>query len=412
VRLRGSQNGAMAALENVEIADLDHARRVANARGIGAVTAAVALVFSVYRAVFDGDPPAALAVGLACADTFLIAHKLARTHVTAASIILVAAPIILGPSLTAVRGQMFLSPVWSALGPMFAGLLFRPRGVLITFGFAAAAVVLTLAALGEAQAVQSIPNPVVTLVALGFTLFSGMVGALASSSTMRALLAARQHEADALAERGAQHLRLLEANEQERRAIARELHDDFGQLLTALRFVLQSDGSRAAPDAATELVDQAIVKVRNLALALRPTALDELGLHEALRSFVARQGDRTGIDVQIDICGQKGRLPARIENACFRVAQEAFTNIARHARARSVRVELLTSAAEVSLSVRDDGRGFDVAQARARAAQGASVGVLGMEERVSLAGGRLELLSAAGAGTTVRARFPLPAGAA
>jgi signal transduction histidine kinase len=307
---------------------------------------------------------------------------------------------------------MALSPVWSALAPMFAGLLFHPRGVLITFGFAAAAIVLTLAALGEAPAVQSIPNPVVTLVALGLTLISGMVGALASSSTMRALLAARQHEADALAERGAQHLRLLEANEQERRAIARELHDDFGQLLTALRFVLQSDGSRAAPDAATELVDQAIVKVRNLALALRPTALDELGLHEALRSFVARQGDRTGIDVQIDICGQKARLPARIENACFRVAQEAFTNIARHARARSVRVELLTSAAEVSLSVRDDGRGFDVAQARARAAQGASVGVLGMEERVSLAGGRLELLSAAGAGTTVRARFPLPAGAA
>ena len=176
--------------------------------------------------------------------------------------------------------------------------------------------------------------------------------------------------------------------------------------------MLQNDGSRAAPDAATDLVDQAIVKVRNLALALRPTALDELGLHEALRSFVARQGDRTGIDVQIDICGQKARLPARIENACFRVAQEAFTNIARHARARSVRVELLTSAAEVSLSVRDDGRGFDVAQARARAAQGASVGVLGMEERVSLAGGRLELLSAAGAGTTVRARFPLTAGAA
>src|SRR5256885_392295 len=165
--------------------------------------AAVALVFSLYRAVFDGDPPAALAVGLACAGTFLIAQRLARRHVTAASIMLVAVPIILGPSLTAARGQMALSPVWSALAPMFAGLLFRPRGVLITFGFAAAGIVLTLAALGEAQAVQSIPDPVVTPVALGLTLISGMVGALAASSTMRALLAARPHLAEPPAERGA-----------------------------------------------------------------------------------------------------------------------------------------------------------------------------------------------------------------
>jgi signal transduction histidine kinase len=135
--------------------------------------------------------------------------------------------------------------------------------------------------------------------------------------------------------------------------------------------------------------------------------LDDLGLVSALRWYVDRQAQRTGVVAQFTADPLDARLPPELETTCFRVAQEALTNVARHAQARHVNVRLRQREAELELVVEDDGSGFDVPAARARAARGVSMGLLGMEERVLLVGGRIDITSAPGRGTEVRARFPL-----
>ncbi len=197
--------------------------------------------------------------------------------------------------------------------------------------------------------------------------------------------------------------RLIEAQEAERRSVARELHDDFGQLLTALRLNLQKKG--ADPGESIELVDQAIGHIRDLVLDLRPSILDDLGLAPALRWYGAREGQRAGLDFRL-IAELDERLTPPVEITCFRLVQEALTNVVRHAQARGVTVTLTTAPGEVRLEVSDDGRGFDPVEARRRAASGKSQGLMGMQERVSLAGGELAIDAGPGRGTTIRARFP------
>jgi signal transduction histidine kinase len=199
--------------------------------------------------------------------------------------------------------------------------------------------------------------------------------------------------------------KLLEAQEAERRAVARELHDDFGQILSAIRMNL----TRKEPDRAEtiSLVDGAIARMRDLAHDLRPPMLDELGLAASLRWYVKREGRRAGLEFHFAIAPPDLRPPPGVEITCFRVAQEAFTNVIRHANARRVDVELRVAGDVLELVVRDDGRGFDVAGARRRATRGESQGLLNMQERVALAGGELEIDSAPGQGTAVRARFHL-----
>jgi signal transduction histidine kinase len=202
--------------------------------------------------------------------------------------------------------------------------------------------------------------------------------------------------------------KLIEAQEAERRAVARELHDDFGQVLTAIRFNLQRTESPPAQSRTENiaLIDAAIGRLRDLALDLRPPVLDDLGLVAALRWYVGREAARAGLEFEIDLDPLEPRLPPAVETACFRVAQEALTNVVRHADARRVAVSLRARSDDVELVVRDDGAGFDVPVARRRAATGASQGLLTMEERVSLTGGTLSIESAPGQGTIVRARFP------
>jgi signal transduction histidine kinase len=199
--------------------------------------------------------------------------------------------------------------------------------------------------------------------------------------------------------------RLLEAQEKERRSIARELHDDFGQVLTAIRLNLQG-GARAAES--IQLVDDAIQRMRDLALDLRPAILDDLGLEAALRWYVAREAGRAGLAFRLDVESIGTRLAPALETACFRLVQEALTNVVRHGQAKGVEVKLDASEGEVRVSISDDGKGFDVRAARRRAAAGGSQGLLIMEERVSLAGGKLEIRSGRGGGTTVAARIPIP----
>lgn len=198
--------------------------------------------------------------------------------------------------------------------------------------------------------------------------------------------------------------KLIEAQEVERRAVALELHDDFGQTLAALKLNLkrlQHDDSDSIA-----LVDDAIVRMRDLAQTLRPPLLEELGLAAALRWYVQREAKRAELPFRLATPLEE-RLPVAVETTCFRVAQEALTNVIRHSRAHLVEIELGKADGELLLVVRDDGHGFDVAVARNHAIQGRSQGLLSMQERVALAGGDLQIDSTPGGGTCVRARLPI-----
>lgn len=208
--------------------------------------------------------------------------------------------------------------------------------------------------------------------------------------------------------------RLLQVQESERRYIARELHDEIGQALTALKINLQEmkhnpdTAARAVrTDECVDLVDKTILQVRNLSVELRPSILDDLGLVSALRWYLDRVAHRSGFGQEFTSTGVNSRLPSDLETACFRVAQEALTNIVRHAGAHSVRVRLQQGGGTLRLTVSDDGKGFDVQAAREDARKGKSLGLLGMQERMQLLGGRLDFNSSPGKGTDVIAYFPL-----
>lgn len=211
-----------------------------------------------------------------------------------------------------------------------------------------------------------------------------------------------------------QHLsrRILEAQEGERRAIARELHDELGQALQALKINLQT--AQRAPQTISQrleesigIVDRTLQQVRNLSLDLRPSLLDDLGLIAALEWYIERHTQRTGIVGHFVADPPDLRLSSTIETTCFRVTQEALTNVARYAQARNVWIELGKREGRLQLRIRDDGVGFDAQAAQARAAQGTSFGLLGMRERVELVGGSFAVISAPGRGTEIRANFPL-----
>jgi two-component system sensor histidine kinase UhpB len=215
-----------------------------------------------------------------------------------------------------------------------------------------------------------------------------------------------------------QHLsrQLLDAQETERRRIARELHDEIGQGLTAgilsLQITLQNPAS--APVAgdvedALKVLETTLQQVRNMSVDLRPAILDDLGLASALQWYLDRVARRAGFQPHLRTQGLPARLPPELATVCFRVVQEALTNIVRHARAQNVHVEVAPAGQELHLSVRDDGAGFDVAAARQRAQRGGSLGMLSMEERVTLLGGQFTIESAPGEGARIFACLPLPA---
>ncbi len=210
--------------------------------------------------------------------------------------------------------------------------------------------------------------------------------------------------------------RLVTAQEAERRNIARELHDEIGQALTVMQLNLQamllSPVTEVVAPRLNEnlaLVERVLEQVRDISLNLRPSILDDLGLEPALRWYTERQAALLEMKAVFRGGSLEQRLDPVIETECFRIAQEALTNVVRHAQAKSVTVDLREEAGWLHLRVRDDGVGFDVAVVRERAVRGTSLGLLSMEERAVLAGGRLEFNSVAGQGTEVHAWFPLKA---
>ncbi len=207
--------------------------------------------------------------------------------------------------------------------------------------------------------------------------------------------------------------RLVEVQEEERRHLARELHDEIGQVLTAIGIGLQA-AKKARVDVATSylddcigLVDGAIRQVRHLSLDLRPSMLDDLGLVATLRWYVDRQAQRGGYRASFISDTVEIRLDPAIATAAFRVAQEALTNIARHAKARRVRVSVRCREKFLQLVVRDDGVGFNTGAALRRGARGAGLGLLGMRERATLLGGRIDVRSLPGRGTRILLTIPM-----
>ena len=206
---------------------------------------------------------------------------------------------------------------------------------------------------------------------------------------------------------------LLTVQEEERRALARELHDELGQSLTALKITLQSLGLRPETaalqgqiEAAVSIADTALGQARQMSLNLRPPQLDDLGLPAAIRWNLGRQAGLAGLNAHFSTSDVPDDLPEPVAITCYRISQEALTNVLRHAHARNAWIRLQSGAGQLQLEVQDDGAGFDPAPSFAGAA---SMGVLGMQERATLAGGRLEIESAPGRGCLVRAIFPLAA---
>jgi len=219
--------------------------------------------------------------------------------------------------------------------------------------------------------------------------------------------------------------RLIAVQEDERKRIALELHDQTGQLLTSLIMALGAVGEAESlsqvrtylPDL-REIVAQVLREIHDLALELRPSVLDDLGLLPALRNLHKGFEDRFHVPVDLQVLGLDGeRLPAKVETALYRIVQEALTNVARHAAAEHVSVLLERRRASVKLIVEDDGRGFDVAGAggvplRFAQAQDSPerLGLYGMRERASLLGGTLTIESSPGTGTAIFVEVPLVEG--
>ncbi len=211
---------------------------------------------------------------------------------------------------------------------------------------------------------------------------------------------------------------LIYAQEEERQRIARELHDDTGQVLTLLLIRLklleaQPGADQIAPQIAElrGLVSSAIDQVRRLALNLRPPTIDQLGLTPSLRSLITTFTENTHIEVKLELPREPATLSPERTIVVYRVVQEALTNIAKHANAHLVTVTVTLADQQLQAIIHDDGRGFAPeslpAHTLRRTESARGVGLFGMEERARLAGGSLKIQSAPGKGTTVTLTVPL-----
>ncbi len=199
----------------------------------------------------------------------------------------------------------------------------------------------------------------------------------------------------------------LETQEKVARRFSHELHDELGQLLTAVKANLSALRAEGAGHERVEdclrLVDESIKDVREMSQLLRPTILDDFGLDAALGSLAESFSQRTGIAVKYRSDMDGRRLRDEVETHLFRIAQEALTNVARHAGAKSVALELLSQGDELTLAIRDDGRGFAATEPRAIP----GLGLTGMETRARGCGGRLKIDAGPGKGVKIEVRCPI-----
>jgi signal transduction histidine kinase len=230
-----------------------------------------------------------------------------------------------------------------------------------------------------------------------------LINARAVASERQLMQESARREIAAAAERAATEglRRAVEAQEAERVRVARELHDESGQVLTALALHLRALETDVGPGPLAERIAQmrrslasASAGLRELATRLRPPAVDEHGLADAIHEQAAR-ARRSGLQVEVDLRADVEQLSEEVQTALFRVVQETLTNVTRHAEAESASVVLTAREGRVRLVVEDDGHGFDPAAPTSR------LGLAGIRERVGLLGGRLRVESSPGAGTAV-----------
>jgi signal transduction histidine kinase len=206
---------------------------------------------------------------------------------------------------------------------------------------------------------------------------------------------------------------LVNAQEIERRDLARELHDEIGSLLTGLKLTLGvpagsgTDQIDARTAAAYKIIDDALVKTRSLSHSLRPPMLDDLGLLPAVSWHIKEFTARTNVQVDLQHHDLPGRFPEQVEIAAYRIVQETLTNIARHAQVHEATVTLWANQSGLGIEISDRGAGFDQTATLANAS---GVGLTGMRERVASLGGSLTITSAPGTGTSVTVELPLAAG--
>jgi signal transduction histidine kinase len=205
---------------------------------------------------------------------------------------------------------------------------------------------------------------------------------------------------------------LVQAQEDERKSLSRELHDEVGQMLTGLRMELGSlpglrtaseDQFQAHLEGAKRLAEQSLKALRDLAMGLRPSMLDDLGLGSAVQWQARQFAKHTGIPVNVQIGDIPATLPDRYRTCLYRIVQEALTNCARHSQAKTIQVQIGGKGGNLCVAVKDDGVGFDVFNARGR-----GLGLIGMQERVRELGGELRIASQHQKGTVLSARIPLP----
>jgi signal transduction histidine kinase len=206
---------------------------------------------------------------------------------------------------------------------------------------------------------------------------------------------------------------VMTAQDEERRRIARELHDETGQSLTGLLVGLRTiEASRSVAEA-TELAEQlrgiaaeGLSNLRRLMSGLHPSVLDELGLSAAVRRHVQQFAELHGLTIKLRIAGtESDSLPPLVQNTVYRVLQEALTNVTKHSRAQSARVRLASGTAAIELEVWDDGIG--ISRAAAKKAPSSGLGLRGMRERAALLGGAIRIDSEPGRGTTIHCLIPL-----
>jgi len=210
---------------------------------------------------------------------------------------------------------------------------------------------------------------------------------------------------------------LMSAQEAERRRISRELHDEMGQTLTAMRINLaaveEELGSECLPTIRERLaetswlVERTLEQMRELSFDLRPNMLDDLGLVPVLQWYIDKYAKRLSIEVEFKAVNVEERLPAEVETVLYRVVQEALTNVAKHTQASRVGIRLQRTESAVLASVQDNGRGFDVEEIAGREPLERGIGLIGMRERVTALGGRFNIQSRPGQGTQLTMQIPL-----
>ena len=230
----------------------------------------------------------------------------------------------------------------------------------------------------------------------------------------------RKKSEDALreSERQLKHLSsaLLKVQENERRAVAAELHDDLGQMLTAIKFNIESVLVRMEPNdsctrdlqALVPTIQAAVEQVRNIYTGLMPTVLDDLGILAALSWFCREfQNDHPGIEVGMKSEVSEQDISADLKLEIFRIVQDAFNNVAVHSKADKARVSLIGENRYIRLEIRDNGNGFDVTHTLSGMGENCGLGLMSMKRRAELSGGSFQIESAVGSGTLIKVKWAL-----